>query len=86
MNIKSLINNYTKCGYNSAQAKSLAWADVFEEKMYLMSLKTNSFFGPEIRIDCHCWDCNDGGQFLPDTTKSFIIRHKNHNTKTIKLR
>ena len=80
---------YKDQGYNDSQAKSMAWAEYFEERMAILDQKyahRDSFFGPEIRIDCSCKDCGEGAQLLPSTAMQFIRRHKHHKTKTIKIR
>lgn len=84
--ISDLIGEQMSLGFNKSQATSLAWAIYFEDWMSLMAARSRSFFGPEIRIDCFCHDCKDGGQLLPDTTQMWIKSHKDHKTKTIKLR
>ena len=43
-------------------------------------------FARTIRIDCHCADCNKGGQFVPSVARNFLQVHKGHKTKTTKLR
>lgn len=80
-------SKYVEMGYNKAQATSLAWADHFADWMDSKSASgSGSLFGPEIRIDTYCVDCNKGGQFLPSTARDFIHMHKDHKTKTMKLR
>lgn len=83
--VKELTQEYQDQGYNLSQSKSLAWADYFADKMTELDYKTRHrsiFFGPEIRIDCYCHDCKEGGHFLPETAHSFIRSHKNHKTRT----
>jgi hypothetical protein len=77
---------FLELDFNKTQSTSLAWAERFSEWMNRNSWRGNGFFSPEIRIDCYCIDCKTGGQFLPDTTREFIFRHKSHNTKTMKVR
>jgi hypothetical protein len=73
-------------GWNKKQAKQLAWAEFFEEKLAQWEMKSRGLYSPEIRIDCYCADCKDGGQLLPGTTIMWLGMHKGHNTKTIKIR
>jgi hypothetical protein len=73
-------------GWNKSQAKSLAWAEYFEEFLAQAEMKSRGMYSPSIRIDCYCFDCKDGGQLLPGTTIMWLGMHKDHKTRTIKLR
>jgi hypothetical protein len=86
--VTEFISEFLGQGWNKSQATSLAWAEYFEEWMGIQASKMrgDAFFGPEVRIDCYCSDCKDGGQLLPSTTIMWLGMHKNHKTKTIKIR
>jgi len=79
-------SEYAKLGFNVSQAKSLAWAEYFEQRMVDVDVRYQGNVDYVVRIDTHCADCNVGGQFLPDTVRMFIGAHKGHKTKTRKLR
>jgi len=80
------VSSFMKLGFSKCQAIQLFWAVFFEEQASVMEYKNQVRFLSQIKFDCFCFDCNEGGQFIPSTAREFIIRHKNHNTKTIKLK
>lgn len=86
MNLQFLINRYQKEGFNKSQATSIAWTEILERAQVEVEYRSQGLSTKVIRIDTYCADCKEGGQFLPDTTRAFIFRHKDHKTKTIKLR
>lgn len=73
-------------GFNKSQATSLAWAEIFEQRQVDIEYKYQGRVDGTIRIDTWCADCKQGGQFIPDTVRTFIHAHKGHKTKTVKLR
>jgi len=88
MRTKKLIADkaeYQAQGFNTTQATSLAWAEHFNDWMHSVH-HLNNGEGYAVRIDTYCRDCKCGGQFLPSTCREFIVQHKGHQTKTIKLR
>lgn len=85
-NLNFLVSDYQRKGFNKTQATSLAWAEFFETKMADIEYRYQGNVDSTIRIDTYCNDCSEGGQFLPSTVISFINHHKDHSTKTIKLR
>lgn len=84
--VVEFIAEFLTQGWNKKQAKSLAWAEFFEIKLAEYEAKSGGMYSPEIRIDCFCADCKDGGQLLPGTTIMWLGMHKGHNTRTIKIR
>lgn len=86
--VKEYISEFLSEGWNKSQATSMAWAEYFSEWMDIQAgkMRGERFFGPEVRIDCYCQDCKTGGKLLPDTAKMFLVSHKGHKTKTIKIR
>lgn len=73
-------------GFNKSQATSLAWAEIFEAKQTETEYRYQGRVDGTIRIDTWCVDCKQGGQFLPDTVRTFIGIHKNHKTKTARFK
>lgn len=73
-------------GFNKSQATSLAWAEIFETKQIDTEYKYQGRIDGTIRIDTYCFDCGQGGQFVPDTVRTFIGLHKGHKTKTMRLK
>lgn len=80
------VKHFLDIGFNKSQATSLAWAEIFEARQVEIEYKYQGRVDSSIRIDTFCFDCNVGGQFLPDTVRTFINRHKGHKTKTIRLK
>lgn len=78
LNIKPWIDQ----GFDSNQARSLAWAEVFEERQAFVEQKYQGVVDGTVRVDTWCWTCNNGGRFLPDTVRLFISSHKGHKTVT----
>ena len=83
--IKKRTERFVAQGWNKKQATSLAWCEYFSDWMDLQ-WANSPMFAYEIRIDCWCEDCQKGGQFIPSIARGFILDHKDHNTKTVKLR
>lgn len=77
---------FEKMGFNKAQATSLAWAEIFEDKQAEVEQRYQGRVDGTIRIDCFCHDCKEGGQFVPDTTRLFIHNHKGHKTTTFRIK
>lgn len=76
--IKVTTEEYESIGYNTKQAKSLAWAEFFENQECKYGL------GSTKRYDCYCFDCKEGHVFgAADSIRLFINNHKDHNTKTM---
>lgn len=84
--VKDMVAEFISRGWNKKQATSLAWAEYFEEYLAYLEMKSRGMYSPEIRIDCYCKTCKDGGQLLPATTIMWLGMHKDHDTKTIKIR
>lgn len=84
--VKNFIAEFITQGWNKTQATSLAWAEYFEEYLVYLEAKSRGNYSPEIRIDCYCKTCKDGGQLLPGTTIMWLGMHKDHETKTIKIK
>ena len=84
--ISEYVAHFMSLGWNKVQATSLAWIEEFEEFMDSRSGQGNGFFGPSVTIDCYCKDCEQGCQVIPSTARMFIQNHKDHDTKTIKIR
>jgi len=84
--VKTLIKEYIQAGFNALQAKQMAFAEYFEDRQAQYEYRTQGEGTYQIRIDCYCHDCKEGGQFVPGTVMDFIKRHKNHKTKTFKCR
>lgn len=73
-------------GFNKTQAMSLAWAEYFEDKAAEIEYRYQGNVDSTIRVSCFCHTCNVGGEYLPDTVRSFIISHKDHATKTMRFK
>lgn len=84
--VLDLITEFKSQGWNTKQAKSLAWAEYFEDYLVMLEAKYQGRINPSIRIDCYCKTCKDGGQLLPGTTIMWLGMHKDHDTRTIKVR
>lgn len=80
------INEFLKQGFNKSQATSLAWAQVFEAKQIEVEYRYGGRVDGTIRIDTYCYDCKEGGQFIPDAVRYFINAHKDHKTRTIRIK
>jgi hypothetical protein len=79
--IDNLTEEIMKEGWDRNQAKSLAWAEFFEQtvemKYGLASTK---------RYDCYCHDCKEGHCFgAADSIRTFILLHKDHKTRTFAI-
>ena len=81
--IEILINEFISEGWNKNQAKSLAWAEYFDD--YIATYEQNhNGYSCNLRIDCYCDDCKEGANLLPSTVRDFLAVHLNHKTRTIK--
>lgn len=83
------IADFMSQGWNKAQSTSLAWMAFFEQRDAQQDawLGVRGYgMGNGTRIDCYCHDCKDGGQLLPGTADMWIRGHKDHKTKTVRIR
>lgn len=80
------LNPHLSAGFNKSQATSLAWAEIFEARQVETEYKYQGRVDGTIRIDTWCVTCNEGGQFIPDVVRMFINTHKDHKTKTRRIK
>lgn len=81
-----MISEYIKNGWSLSQAKSLSWAEEFENRAAQLEAKYQGNFSPNWTFDCYCYDCKKGHQFgAADSIRLFIWEHKGHKTKTMKI-
>lgn len=73
-------------GFNKSEANILAGAEVLEDKLLDIKMRYQGNIDSSFWIDLWCEDCKIGGLFMPSAVIMFIYRHKDHKTRSLKLR